>query len=185
MCYFRSPKRHFGQCFWEWGRGKSQTQKKGMHCSCVLQRCITPNTRHGRGWGLPALCMSSLPFLGQEDPHSLTSWYCLISTSKCCMRKYVWVWKGKFWFILLTGSIPAHLWAQRGLVLAADQPVLDQTLEKEKTQSVAMGIVDVPGGQQEMYVSPGRTASPMKELVGTGQSRPNSSYESLSYSKLW
>jgi len=45
-------------------------------------------------------------------------------------------------------------------VLTADQIALNWTLQQENPeQSVAMGTVDIPGEQQEKYVSPGRTAS--------------------------
>ncbi|XP_075367157.1 17-beta-hydroxysteroid dehydrogenase type 2 [Mycteria americana] len=57
------------------------------------------------------------------------------------------------------GSVPAHPSLQRRRLLTAEQLVLHRTLQKEKTEeSVAMGIVDVPGGQREKYVSPGRRA---------------------------
>ena len=69
------------------------------------------------------------------------------------------MWQSDFWFILLPGSAPAHPRPQRRPLLTADQLGLNRTLQKEKPEeSVAMRIVDVPGGQQEKYVSPGRTA---------------------------
>lgn len=66
---------------------------------------------------------------------------------------------GRVSFGLFCFQNQLHFRPQRRPLLTVDQLVLNRTLQKEKPEeSVAMGIVDVPGGQQEKYVSPGRTA---------------------------